>query len=119
MEMQVEMEMGMANVLVCEADPDVRRLLAVLVGRMGHKAVVPGPDVAIPPRADLILLEPESPACLEQARAARADSPDLPVISLNLVPEGGEFLFEGPLEYLQKPFTVEQLRAVVQRTLGS
>jgi DNA-binding response OmpR family regulator len=111
--------MEVANVLVCEADPDVRRLLAVLVARMGHKAVVPGPGVASLSHADLILLEPESPACLEHARAARAESPDLPVISLNLVPEGGEFLFEGPLEYLQKPFTVEQLRAVVQRTLGS
>jgi DNA-binding NtrC family response regulator len=111
--------METANVLICEADPDVRRLLAVLVGRMGHTVVVPGPDVAVPPRADLMLLEPESPACLEHARAARAGSPDLPVVSLNLVPAGGEFLFEGPIEYLQKPFTVEQLRAVVQRTLGS
>ena len=109
----------MASVLVCEADPDVRRLLAVLVGRMGHTAIVLGPDVAAPPRADLMLLEPESPACLEHARAVRTALPDLPVISLNLVPEGGDFLFEGPLEYLQKPFTVEQLRAVVQRTLGA
>lgn len=111
--------MEVASVLVCEADPDVRRLLTVLVGRMGHKALVLDPGVAIPPEADLMLLEPESEVCLEHARAARADSPDLPVISLNLVPAGGEFLFEGPLEYLQKPFTIEQLRAVVERTLGT
>jgi CheY-like chemotaxis protein len=111
--------MEMASVLVSEADPDVRRLLVVLVERLGHEAVVLGPDVVAPARADLMLLEPGSPMCLEYARTARAASPNLPVISLNLVPDGGEFLSEGPLEYLPKPFTVEQLRAVLHRALGS
>jgi CheY-like chemotaxis protein len=110
--------MAMASVLVSEADPDVRRLLAVLVQRLGHEAVVLGPGVEIPPRSDLMLLEPGSPACLEHARAARAGSPEMPVISLDLIPDGGEFLSEGPLEYLPKPFTLEQLRAVVQRSLA-
>jgi CheY-like chemotaxis protein len=110
--------MAMASVLVSEADPDVRRLLTVLVERLGHEAIVLGPGVPLPARADLMLLEPGSPEYLEHARSARADSPALPVISLNLVPDGGEFLFDGPLEYLPKPFTVEQLRAAVQRTLG-
>jgi CheY-like chemotaxis protein len=110
--------MAMASVLVSEADPDVRRLLAVLVERLGHEAVVLGPGVGIPPRADLMLLEPGAPACLEHARAARAGAPGLPVISLNLIPAGGEFLSEGPLEYLPKPFTLEELRAVVQHLLG-
>ena len=108
----------MASVLVSEADPDVRRLLVVLVERLGHEAVVLGPDAVIPPRADLMLLEPGSPTCLEQARAARAQAPDLPIVSLSLVPDSGAFLAEGPFEYLPKPFTVEQLRAVVQRRLG-
>lgn len=110
--------MATASVLVCEADPDVRRLLAVLVERLGHEAVVLGPSVGIPPHADLMLLEPGSAICLEHARAARAASPDLPVISLNLIPEGGEFLSEGPLEYLPKPFTLDDLRSVVQHSLG-
>jgi CheY-like chemotaxis protein len=110
--------MPMASVLVSEADPDVRRLLAVLVERLGYEAVVLGPGIGIPPDPDLMLLEPGSPTCLEHARAARAASPALPVISLNLIPDGGEFLSEGPLEYLPKPFTLEELRAVVQHTLG-
>ena len=48
----------MAKILVSEADPDVRRLLIVLVRRLGHEAVVIDPDVAVPPRADLLLAEP-------------------------------------------------------------
>ena len=108
----------MASVLVSEADPDVRRLLVLLVERLGHEAVVLGPDVRVPPRGDLLLLEPSSPECLAHARAARDVSPKLRVISLNMVPPEGAFLTEGPLEYLPKPFTVEQLRTVVQRALA-
>ena len=111
--------MTTASVLVSEADPDLRRLLVLLVERLGHQAIELDDGVAVPPRADLMLLEPGSPASIEQARAARAGSPTLPVISLNLVPDGGEFLFDGPLEYLPKPFTVEQLRTALQRTLGA
>ena len=109
--------MAMARVLVSEADLDVRRLLAVLVERLGHEAVVLGSDDGrIPPHADLMLLEPDSPRCLEHARIARAESPGLPVISLSLIPAGGEFLSDGPLEFLPKPFTLDQLRKVVERT---
>jgi DNA-binding NtrC family response regulator len=109
--------MAMARVLVSEADLDVSRLLAVLVERLGHETVVlASVDSRIPPRADLMLLEPDSPACLEQARIARAESPGLPVISLSLIPAGGEFLSESPLEFLPKPFTIDQLRAVVERS---
>jgi CheY-like chemotaxis protein len=108
---------AMASVLVSEADPDVRRLLVLLLERLGHEAVVLGPD-AVPPPADLMLVEPGSPVCLEHARRARADSPELPIVGLNLVPAEGAFLSKGPFEYLPKPFTLGQLRDVVQRQLG-
>jgi CheY-like chemotaxis protein len=107
----------MASVLVSEADPDVRRLLVVLLERLGHEAVVLGPDTD-PPAADLMLLEPGSPVCLEQARRARATEPTLPIVSLNLVPDEAAFLLEGPLSYLPKPFTLDQLRAVLARALA-
>jgi DNA-binding NtrC family response regulator len=109
--------MTTARVLVSEADPDVRRLLAALVERLGHEALVLGSaDSKIPPEADLMLLEPDSTTCLEHARTARTDSPGLPVISLSLIPSGGEFLSEGPLQFLPKPFTLDQLRTVVERS---
>jgi hypothetical protein len=84
----------MAKILVSEADPDVRRLLIVLVRRLGHEAVVIGPDVAVPPRADLLLLEPGR-------RFARTRFPDLPVI------------------WTTKPFTVAQMRTQIARTLAA
>ena len=108
----------MAKILVSEADPDVRRLLVLLLERLGHEAVVLDPDVAVPPCADLLLVEPESPACLEQARLVRAYFPDLPVLALNALPEDGGFLTRGPLGYLQKPFSVETMRTTVQHALG-
>lgn len=81
----------MAKILVSEADPDVRRLLIVLVRRLGHEAVVLDPDVAVPPRADLLLAEP--------GRFARTHLPELPVV------------------YTSKPFTVSQMRTRIESRL--
>ena len=109
--------MAMAKILVSEADPDVRRLLVVLIERLGHEAIVLDADVEVPPRADLMLLEPECDGCLAQARLVRAYFPDLPVLCLNAVPEGGRFLERGPLGYLQKPFPLERMRETVRDAL--
>jgi hypothetical protein len=79
----------MAKILVSEADPDVRRLLIVLVRRLGHEAVVIDPDVEVPPRADLLLAEPGTHV------------PALPVIST------------------LKPFTLAQLRRQIEGTLAA
>lgn len=79
----------MAKILVSEADPDIRRLLIVLVRRLGHEAVVIDPDVEVPPRADLLLAEP----------GARAS--ELPLISTS------------------KPFTVAKLRGQIERSLAA
>ena len=78
----------MAKILVSEADPDVRRLLIVLVRRLGHEAVVIDPDVEVPPRADLLLAEHGS------------HDPELPVVSTT------------------KPFTLAQMRSRIQHGLG-
>ena len=79
----------MAKILVSEADPDVRRLLIVLVRRLGHEAVVIDPSVAVPPRADLLLAEPGTHA------------PELPVVST------------------LKPFTLAQMRSRIQHSLAA
>lgn len=108
----------MAKVLVSEADPDVRRLLSVLVTRLGHEAVVLDADVAVPPRADLLLLEPSSRTGLEHGRLVRAYFPDLPVICMSALPDDGGFLERGPLRFLAKPFTLEQMRDLIARTVS-
>jgi hypothetical protein len=79
----------MAKILVSEADPDIRRLLIVLVRRLGHEAVVIDPDVEVPPRADLLLAEPGT------------HDPELPVIPTT------------------KPFTLAQMRSQIQHRLAA
>jgi hypothetical protein len=102
-----------ASILICEADPDVRRLLIVLMERLGHTAVVLDPSVEVPPRGDVLLVEPSSPRCVDAARAARLLFPELPVVAMGALPPGAEFLTLGPLVLLEKPFAVDALAAAV------
>jgi DNA-binding response OmpR family regulator len=107
--------METASVLVSEADPDVRRLLVLVIERLGHEAIVLDPDDEIPPRVNLVLVEPTSPACVDQARRARAHRPELLVVAMSALPPEAEFLLSGPLEYLEKPFTIDGLLAKLSR----
>lgn len=103
----------MASILICEADPDVRRLLIVLMERLGHEAVTLDRHVEVPPRGDLLLLEPSTPWCVEQARLARTFFPELPIVCMGRIPEEPGFLDRGVVALLEKPFTVEALEAAV------
>jgi DNA-binding response OmpR family regulator len=107
----------MANILLSEADPDVRRLLIVLLDRLGHETIVLGGGLAAPPPADLLLLEPASSACLEQARVVRERQPSIPVICVSILPPEACFLTLGPLAYLAKPFTLDDLDAAIDDAL--
>jgi CheY-like chemotaxis protein len=102
-----------ASILICEADPDVRRLLIVLMERLGHVAVVLDSSVEAPPRGDVLLLEPASERCLDAARSARVVSPELPIVAMGALPESAGFAADGPLALLEKPFTVDALAATV------
>jgi DNA-binding response OmpR family regulator len=110
---------NMASILLSEADPDVRQLLVVLLERMGHEAIVLDDNTALPASADLLLLEPASAARLEQARVACALDPTLPVVCLSALPAEARLLTRGPLSYLQKPFTFQQLEATVESALAA
>jgi hypothetical protein len=109
--------MAAATVLISEADPDVRRLLVVLMRRLGHEPVVydGAAELDLPPRGDVLLLEPESERCVAAARRARLFHPELPIVCMGRPPADGEFLDEAPLAVIEKPFTVRGLEAVVDR----
>ena len=107
----------MASILVSEADPDVRSLLIVLMERLGHEAIALDRHVEVPPRGDLILLEPSTPWCVEQAGRARLSFPDLPVVAMGAIPAGAGFLASGTVAVLEKPFTVDALEAAVSVAL--
>jgi len=109
----------MASILLSEADPDVRRLFVVLLERLGHEAIVLEGGVSTPPSADLMLLEPSEPSRLEQAREIREQRPSLPVVCVSVLPAEARVLTLGPLGYLTKPFTLEQLSTVIDSALAS
>jgi len=109
----------MASILLSEADPDVRRLLVVLLERLGHEAIVLGGGPEMPPPADLLLLEPASPEHLEQALLARELDPALPIVCVSVLPAEARYLALGPLAYLAQPFTFEELHATIQAALAS
>ena len=105
--------MAVASILISEADPDVRRLLTVLMKRQGHEPVVLDRDAEVPPRADVFLLDPAARRCVDQAWQVRLYHPHVPVVCMGPPPEDAGFLDEGPVAYLEKPFTVEALEAAV------
>jgi DNA-binding response OmpR family regulator len=109
----------MASILLSEADPDVRRLLVVLLERLGHEAIVLGGGREAPPPADLLLLEPASPPHLEQARLARQLDPSLPIVCVSMLPDDERFPELGPLAYLSKPFALGELGSTIEAVLAS
>src|SRR4051794_3960683 len=107
--------MASSRVLISEVEPDVRRLLVMLVERLGYEAVVLGADIVVPPRGDILLVEPVAPMGIEHARLARAFFPELPVVCLNPLPANAGFLGRGPTFFLPKPFGPEALESMLDR----
>ena len=110
--------MASSNVLISEVEPDVRRLLVVLVERLGHAALVLRDDVVVPPRADILLVEPVAPTGIEHARLVRAFFPEMPIVCLNPLPDDAGFLGRGPILFLPKPFAPEALEEILERALA-
>jgi DNA-binding response OmpR family regulator len=108
----------MASVLISEVEPDVRRLLVLLVERRGHAAIALDANLVVPPRADALLVDPIAPASIEHARLVRALFPELPVVFLNPLPQEAAFLDHGPTYFLPKPFAPDQLDAALELALA-
>jgi DNA-binding response OmpR family regulator len=108
----------MARILVSEVEPDVRRLLVVLIERLGHEAVVLRDDVVVPPRADVLLVDPVSRMSVEHARLVRAFFPELPIVCLNPIPATTGFLGRGATFLLPKPFAPDELHLALDRALS-
>ena len=109
----------MASVLISEVERDVRRLLVLLVERRGHAAIALDVNVVVPPRADVLLVDPVAPASVEHARLARSLFPELAVVCLNPLPNAAAFLGGARTYFLPKPFAPDQLDAVLERALAA
>jgi DNA-binding response OmpR family regulator len=107
----------MASILLLEGDPDVRRLLLIVLAELGHTAGVLETGADIPQGTDVLILDPMSPPHLAQARGAREQVPGLPVVCVSFLREPGS-LGDGRLVHLQKPFTADELAAAVEDALA-
>lgn len=111
--------MASSKVLISEVEPGVRRLLVLLVERAGHEAEVLRADVVVPPRADLMLVEPLSRTGIEHLRLVRAFFPETPIVCLNRLPADAGFLGRRPLLFLPKPFTPDALESMLEHALAA
>lgn len=109
----------MASILLSEEDPDVRRLLAILLERLGHEvASLDAGDEFELEALDLVVLEPAGREGLSHVRMLRGERSDLPILCVSVLPEEARHLEIGPLTYLAKPFALDELRDAVDRTLA-
>lgn len=109
----------MASVLLGEANPNLSRLFATLLERLGHEVIVMGGGSAVPPPADLLLLEPACPHFLDQARMAREHNRELPIVYMSKPPPDARFVTLGPNAYLTKPFTIDGLDTAIRAALAA
>jgi CheY-like chemotaxis protein len=109
----------MASILLLEGDPDVRRLLLILLADLGHSAAALDAGEDIAHDVDLLLADPASDAQLEQMRRARARNPVLPVICMRYLRERESFGATGAFVHLEKPFTVDGLATAIELALAA
>jgi two-component SAPR family response regulator len=102
-------------VLILEPDPEVRDLVALVANRVGLDAVseVPTPSLSI----DVVVLEPESFRGVLTAQVLRERFPKLPIICVSIAPPSPKTAELRPLEYLQKPFTLGELKRALTRAV--
>jgi CheY-like chemotaxis protein len=50
---------------------------------------------------------------VRQARLARLFFPQIPLLCMGAAPDAAEFLADGVVAYLEKPFTIEALQAAI------
>lgn len=116
----------MANLLVLDDEHGTRESLRLTLGRdhAVHLASTPAEALAVLSRetVDLLLLDVILPgqSGIEVLRQVHATYPDLPVIMVSAstsIPPVVEAIRLGALDFVSKPFDVENLRHVVRRTL--
>lgn len=110
----------MAQILISEPHPDVRRLLERMAIRLGHTPVVA--DVASAEQlrsADVLLVEPASPVGMALVQAASIAVPSLPIVCASVTAPPPEIAQLGVsfAATLIKPFTIDQLGAAIERAL--
>jgi CheY-like chemotaxis protein len=109
-----------ARVLVCEPHPEIRGLLAHVVGRLGHEAVFPegnGGGSLTAADADVLVIEPADPHALSTAQSLRREGREVPIVCASIYPPSAETRRLEPVAYLVKPFGLGELEAALSRAV--
>jgi CheY-like chemotaxis protein len=116
----------MTKILVVDDEKNIRWILVQCLEEAGYEAIsaIDGEQglEKLKENPDLILLDMKLPGIdgLEVLRQARQQYPTLPVIMITAhgtIQTAVEAMKEGAVDYLQKPFTPEEIRAIVKRVL--
>jgi len=120
--------MSRKRVLIVDDEPHYRRILSLLVEKMGHEAQAePGGQAALDAlaarRANLIVADLRMPGMDGLAFHARAREidPDVPVIFLTAhgtVETAVTAMQQGAYHYLTKPFNLDELELIIARALS-
>jgi hypothetical protein len=104
-------------VLVLEPDPEIRDLVGLVAQRIGLDVVadVPTPSLSI----DVVVVEPESFRAFLAAQVLRERFPELPIICVSIAPPSTRTAELRPLMYMQKPFTLDELKRTLTRALSA
>jgi CheY-like chemotaxis protein len=106
-----------ARVLICEPHADIRSLLAFVVCRLGHEAILSDGSHDQAAGVDAILLEPGHVESRELAERARADTPGVAIVCTSIFPQGPETVALEADEYLVKPFPLLKLEEALTSAL--
>jgi DNA-binding response OmpR family regulator len=104
-----------ARILIVEPHPDIRRLLELVVRRLGHEPVVRRDGQPEPEAIDAGVIEPGDGSGLLVARQLRARG--LPVVLTSIYPADAEARSLEPAAYLVKPFPLHRLERALTAVL--
>jgi CheY-like chemotaxis protein len=105
----------MARILVVEPHPDIRRLLELVVRRLGHEPVVPLRGQPAPTDVDAAVVEVAEASGLAVARRLRERG--CPLVLTSIYPADGEARSLEPVAYLVKPFPLHRLERALAAAL--
>jgi CheY-like chemotaxis protein len=105
----------MARVLIIEPEPDMRSLAEQALLELGHEPVVCDDHAQHEPVDVVILATFDGAAAVAHELRRRLD--DVPIICLDTRPAGNSARAIAPVAHLIEPYTLAQLRAVLDQAL--
>ena len=109
----------MARIFVAEPAPEVRRLVAHVVSRLGHEPIVFG-DGGEHDRRDIdaAVLEPVFSVGLAAVLSIRARNPELPIVCASIHPRTPLVSALGPVAFVSKPFRLAELKEALHAAVS-